>query len=199
MNNDGRGFSGRLSVYEEVAFLAKKHKIRTAVETGTYEGDTTLALAEIFDEVHTVELSRSSYLRCVERLRGVEKIFCHHGNSPDWLKSFLANNPQPIFFYFDAHWYEYWPILDELRAIALCGHSNAVIAIDDFQVPGRPDFGFDSYANQPLNWDYIKNEVAKVYRPNADFHHYYNVKVEGTGKGVAFIEPLGEKAFCSMC
>ena len=199
MNNNARGFSGRLSVYKEVVSLAQKHKIRIAVETGTYKGDTALALAEIFDETHTVELDESNYLHCVDRLRVSERIFCHHGNSPDWLNSFLPQYPQPIFFYLDAHWGDYWPILDELRAIARCGHPGAVIAIDDFQVPDRPNLGFDVYDDQPLNWNYVKDEVAKIYRPVKDFHHYYNDKVEGTGKGVVFIEPLGEKAFCNLC
>jgi hypothetical protein len=199
MNNNGCGFSGRSSVYTEVAFLAQKHKIKTAIETGAYKGDTTLALAEIFDEVHTIELDRSHYLNCVERLHGWGRIFCHHGNSADWLNSLLPKYQQPIFFYLDAHWYDYWPLLDELRAIAKHNHSNSVIAIDDFQVPDRPYLRFDTYHGQSLNWDYVKDEVAKIYRPIKDFHRYYNDKAEGTGAGVVFIEPLGEKAFCNLC
>lgn len=199
MNNNGHGFSGRLSVYREVISLAKKHRIRTAVETGTYKGDTTLALAEIFDEVYTVEVNEAYYLNSLETLRGSGNIFCHHGNSPDWLNSFLPGYREPIFFYLDAHWYNYWPILDELRAISNNRHPDPVIAIDDFQVPARPYLGFDTYDDQPLNWDYVKYDVVKIYRPLKDFHHYYNVELEGSGKGVVFIEPLGEKAFCNLC
>ena len=199
MNNNGRGFGGRTSVYQEVSFLAKKHHIKTAIETGTHKGDTTLALAEIFDEVHTIESNRDYYTDCLEKLSGSSTIQCHFGNSPDWLNSFLPGCRRPTFFYLDAHWYEYWPILDELRAIAMCGPLNAVIAIDDFQVTDRPDLGFDTYNDQPLNWSFVKDDVAKIYAPTNCFHHFYNNRLEGTGKGVVFIEPIGEGVFCNLC
>jgi predicted O-methyltransferase YrrM len=197
MNNNGRGFGGRLSVYNEVAALALKHRIKIAVETGTYRGDTALALAEIFDEVYTIESNRDYYLQSFERLSRSRRVTCCYGNSPDWLRYLLPQFRQPVFLYLDAHWYEYWPILDEIRTVAKTGHTGAIIAIDDFQVPGRPDFGYDTYNGQPLNWGYVRHAVASIYRPPKVFHYYYNDTLEGcTGNGVVFIEPMGEEDSC---
>jgi hypothetical protein len=46
----------------------------------------------------------------------------------------------PLFF-LDAHWYDYWPLLDEIELIT-SKVPRCVIIIDDFQVPGRNDYVF---------------------------------------------------------
>ncbi len=49
-----------------------------------------------------------------------------------------------VLFWLDAHWGEYWPLVDETKIISSL-HSFAVI-VDDFEVPGKPSFHYDSYA-----------------------------------------------------
>ena len=51
----------------------------------------------------------------------------------------------------------------------------AAIAIDDFQVPGKPRFGFDTYKDVALTWDYIAPALAadtryQVIRPDYELH-----------------------------
>lgn len=53
-------------------------------------------------------------------------------------KQFLGDLP---LFYLDAHWYDYWPLPDKIRIIT-AKLENAIIIIDDFEVPDRPDFKF---------------------------------------------------------
>jgi hypothetical protein len=190
MNNVGRGFGGRSAVYYEVAALASKHGIKTAVETGTYKGWTTVALAEVFSEVYSVEVNREYHLESAEKLSKWKRIMCYHGNSADWLRRLLPNLRQPVFFYLDAHWYEDWPILGEIGAVSEASHSGAVIVIDDFKVPGRADFGYDTYGGQELNWDYVKEAVSSIYGKKG-FRYYYNDSLAGsTGNGVLFVEPI---------
>src|SRR5262249_47390605 len=48
------------------------------------------------------------------------------------------------------------PLADEVRFITST-FADAAIFIDDFQVPGRPEFGFDTYSDGiALTWDYIR-------------------------------------------
>ena len=61
----------------------------------------------------------------------------------------------PTLFYLDAHWHEYLPLRDELE-IALGQFANAVVLIDDFQVPDDPGYGFDDYGpGKTLNLEYL--------------------------------------------
>jgi hypothetical protein len=45
-------------------------------------------------------------------------------------------------FYLDAHWYDYWPLQDEVKTISKL--SQFVILADDFKVPGKPQFENDN-------------------------------------------------------
>lgn len=79
--------------------------------------------------------------------------------------------PRP-FFYLDAHWGAYWPIRDEIAQVIKL--DQWAIVIDDFEVPGRPEFGFDIYQGRPLNWEAVRDlfpaGVARYYplRSNRD-------------------------------
>jgi hypothetical protein len=79
-------------------------------------------------------------------------------------KLMKINNNDLLFFYLDAHWYEYWPILDELEVISKNCQNNAIIVIDDFKVPDR-DFGFtiDYNIGKILDYEYIKEKLEKIY------------------------------------
>jgi hypothetical protein len=60
---------------------------------------------------------------------------------------------RPLFF-LDAHWYDYWPLNDELAVVK--NLKKAIVMIDDFEGPGRPSFGFDVYVGR----DRQGNETA---------------------------------------
>ena len=116
--------------------------ISTFVETGTYLGLTTSRAAEIFEDVHTIELSRDLYLRAREMFAGRQNVSVHHGDSGELLVDLLPSIHFPILFYLDGHYSEgetakgsqNTPILSELAAIAGAGKSGAVILIDDIRL-----------------------------------------------------------------
>jgi hypothetical protein len=95
------------------------------------------------------------------------------------VKKLLDENklgPRPL-FYLDAHWQSYWPLRDELKHIGASG-LPATIVIDDFEVPGQPQFGFDVDGGGEIteglkcNLDYIRQALSPVRTYNAAFPRY---------------------------
>lgn len=126
------------------------------VETGTYLGDTSRFVAESFPAlpILTCEMDAQVYARARRRLRRYAQIEIVKASSADVVQDFIDRRSKferPLFF-LDAHWYEYWPLADELKAISSAG-GQAVIIVDDFEVPGHPDFAFDSYVPRHIGAD----------------------------------------------
>ena len=53
------------------------------VETGTFLGETTLAMSGIFDRCWTVEIDKSLYEQALRRFDGHKNITALHGDSAD--------------------------------------------------------------------------------------------------------------------
>ena len=65
------------------------------------------------------------------------------------------------------------PLLDEIRCVA-GNASDAVILIHDFEVPGRPEFGFDVYGDQIVGLRILCEGLAEakpyaIYLPNLEY------------------------------
>jgi hypothetical protein len=142
------------------------------VETGTYVGNTTEYFAKFNLPVITAESDPVHAALAAERLRPWQNVQLRTYDSVRALRE-LAQEPidraAPTLFYLDAHWHEYLPLRDELE-IALGQFANAVVLIDDFQVPDDPGYGFDSYGpGKTLNLDYLlaaKAPPLAVYFPS---------------------------------
>lgn len=147
-------------------------KITTAVETGTWEtGNTARFFSLVFDQVDTIEIDPTIYQRAVSNLMQYPNIHCFQGSSETILSQLLPQYMhQPVLFYLDAHWYEKWPLLDELEAISITHRDNCVIVIDDFKVPGRSDIPFDAYGSNECSFEYIKEKLNKVF---SSYDSYY--------------------------
>lgn len=82
----------------------------TAVETGTYTGDTTKFLANRFKKVHTVELDEGLYEAVSKGNSELQKksVSFHLGDSAkvfkDHLIDTLNKDNEKVFFFLDAHW-----------------------------------------------------------------------------------------------
>jgi hypothetical protein len=75
-------------------------------------------------------------------------------------------------FYLDAHWYDYWPLCDEIRLISNHLH-EAIIIIDDFEVPGRNDCSFDVYkSDSDPNVEY-RCGLPLIQPCFGSSHHYH--------------------------
>lgn len=125
--------------------------VRT-VETGTFEGDTALLLAESFGSCVTIERSANLAHRARLRFEADDRITVVEGSSRDCLADVIPSADQPALFWLDAHgFYDYAgedaeenPLLIELSLIfRMRGSSPTVIAIDDARgmgiQPGWPD------------------------------------------------------------
>lgn len=206
-------FNGDSFLMKEFEKIVKKFRIKNIVETGTFMGDTTKEFSKMVDNVYTIESNREFYVSAKHNLNNAKNVKVFFGSSPLILNRILLTLKGNTLFFLDAHWGNYWPILDELKEISkIPSLRNSVIVIHDFYVPDK-DFGFDSYyysnsnlelflkkaigfigkifkmkliEKQKLDYDFIRNSIHRI---NPSFKYYYNSKVEGARRGVIFIHP----------
>jgi hypothetical protein len=77
------------------------------------------------------------------------------GDSRTFLRDLASKEElrgQRTLFYLDAHWGRDLPLRAEL-AIIVEAWPNAVIVIDDFEVPDDPGYGFDAYDGRRISVD----------------------------------------------
>lgn len=171
------------------ASLQKEFGFNTCIETGTHLGHGAMHASLYCKQVITIEIVNEFRLQAMQawlkaRFQPTQmfpescwqyysrSITSYHGDSSSLLKELLhsAWENVPVCFYLDAHWHEYWPLQDELSVIAEKHPRNCVIIIHDFKVPGK-DFLYDSYGGQDLDYDYVKDALARI---NPDFKIFYN-------------------------
>src|SRR5262249_47346298 len=117
------------------------------VETGTYLGHTAAYVGRQVPEIpiFTCEIDPRLFRRTRAHLAKFANVEVRNQSSPKFLDQLLrigSLGSMPI-FWLDAHWYSYWPLRDELSIITSAPQPSVII-IDDFQVPGEPQFGYDS-------------------------------------------------------
>jgi hypothetical protein len=119
------------------------------VETGTFLGDTTLAMSEVFEHCWTVEIDAALYARALARFDGRTNITLLHGSSDTLIDPILKDIKEPAIFWLDGHYSRAntgrgtvdTPILAELLKIFQHPIKSHVILIDDARVfIGRNDY-----------------------------------------------------------
>lgn len=152
--------------------LRRSLDLARAVETGTYMGEGTRRLAEIFPSVVTIELSDELYAQAKSALADETRIEALHGDSRNLLPR-LVDARLPTLFFLDGHWSggptagenAECPVLDELAAIR-GGNANDCIVIDDARLfaaaPPPP--------HDPAQWPTLI-EVFDVLRAGWPEHH----------------------------
>lgn len=144
--------------------LKRVYPITTVIETGTFEGSTTAFFARTFDEVHTIDISPQYSQIAQQRLISFSNIRFHLGSSEKILAQILpALKDEFVLFYLDAHWNEYWPLLDELEEINKTHHQHCIVVIDDVKVPGRSDVPFDAYKGHECSFEYAQAKIEKLF------------------------------------
>jgi predicted O-methyltransferase YrrM len=184
--------SGALNedVYAQTDFLIMKaiHGLTTAVETGTCLGYTAEFLAKNYDHVHTIEVNEKyADIAYENRLKYYNNVSRYIGSSVDVLPDILKNCDDNTFFFLDAHWNDYCPLLDELKHIA-SAKIKPVIAIHDFFVPDRPEYGYDSINGHPFDHEFIKKGLELIYGEGG-YIISYNREAVGAKRGIAYIVP----------
>jgi predicted O-methyltransferase YrrM len=169
---------------KQIDELVKLYKINCIIETGTHMGDTTEKLAITYPdiEIHTVEVKNESYTIASARLSKFKNVTCHLGSSDVVLETLIPTLlNKKIFLYLDAHWWEYWPLKNELLVISKYLYNNSIIIVDDISIPNALPPGMYGYyditnpKNVDLTYDNIKNEVDKCFET---YITYYNKPIE---------------------
>lgn len=169
---------------EKLVEIIEKYNITTIVETGTFEGKSTVEFAQLVPKVYGIELSDKFIKETSVRLKkhNVNNVTLVKANSPEGLKQIMPElDVDKTLFFLDAHWNTYWPILDEIDSIE---KNKGIILIHDFKVPNNDELGYDSYKNQPLDYDFVKTALdswCPTHRVEYNNKAYFEVR------GVAFV------------
>jgi len=134
------------------------------IETGTYLAGTTVACSRIFNEVYSIELGKSFYLRAIENFGTIRNIKFLYGDSCEVLPALLQGfGQEKVLFWLDGHYSggltakgsTNTPIFAELIAIRDSRIKDAVILIDDLRCfnelnkelpPDNECYGYPSFA-----------------------------------------------------
>jgi predicted O-methyltransferase YrrM len=161
----GGPFNGQRARQDLFLNLVERFAPVAVVETGTYLGTTTEFLADTGLPIFSIERDPHYYGFARARHRRRRNVRLLLGDSRAALRMLLdgplgwARN-QSLFIYLDAHWNDNLPLAEELAIVfALC--RNAIVMVDDFQVPFDTGYGYDDYGTgKSLTADYIEPVVA---------------------------------------
>lgn len=130
-----------------MAYLLK-HGCRNFVETGTYLGYTTDAVARLGARVVTIELSPMFHELAVKKFAAMPNVRCLLGDSAELLPRILDALDGPALLWLDGHFSEGGtakgktdtPILEELEAVFRHRDKRHVVLIDDIRCFGEGDY-----------------------------------------------------------
>jgi hypothetical protein len=151
------------------------------VETGTYRCTTTMAVADAFRDVYSIELDRTLYEEAVARMRRYENVQLFNGDSAIVINDILPRLSEPAIFWLDAHWcggvtgksLKDPPIRNELEAIFAHPVKEHVILVDDAR-------SFTGYANYPTIKQVIRHVHEKSRYQLRVFHDIIHIYRELT-------------------
>lgn len=141
------------------------------IETGTYQGHSTEYVARTFGhlQIFSCEPNNKHFKIAEDRLRPFrDNITLNKEVSPDFLYEIVKSHPEiidkDVVFWLDAHPFKWdlykWPLKEEIRFITKT-FKKAYIFIDDFKIPGRPNFQFNSHFGQEYSYESIQKELCK--------------------------------------
>ena len=187
--NHDLSFSGDSFIANNFLKLKQKFNIENVVETGTYEGDTTIFLAKNFKNVFSIECNQETILKAILNIKNAN-VNAHliFGKSEEVFNVLLPKINNNTIFYLDAHWYAHCPLRDELNLIKKF-NLKPVIAIHDFYVPGSKTLGYDSYNNQSFTYEWIKDDLDLIYEKNYSYFYNNDIDSEGSKRGIIYIFP----------
>lgn len=160
--SDGGRYSFEDTIMRErVRYIVKDRNIQAIVETGVFQGLSTIVLADMAPVVFAIE-NEDDYipgiLQNYTNHNVHKKIVLCTGSSPDVLTALRPLLPDNTLYFLDAHWQDYWPLLDEIRSIK---KRTGVIVIHDIYVPGHPELGEYVCNGHRLDYDYVRDVLTE--------------------------------------
>jgi hypothetical protein len=167
----GGPLNGQQRRREVVRDLARAISFDRAIETGTYRGTSTeFFSAVIGTPVETVEANPRFFSYSSRRLAILPDVRVVLGDSRAFLRMVATRSgaaDELVFIYLDAHWEDDLPLAEEVAIIARAW-TQAVVMIDDFQVPDDDGYAFDDCG--------VGRALTESYLPTADlvgWHLFY--------------------------
>ena len=189
MQCQDKPFNDDSFIKQEFIHLRDQFNIKTCIELGTCLGVTSEWFADTYVTVKTVEINPEFlHIAKVNRLNAKKNVITYSGSSVDMLPSMLDGCNDDTMIFIDSHWGVITPAPAELELIAAAG-IKPVIAVHDFQVPNRPDLGFDKYdVDKPFNLAWLKSGFDKIYGADK-WNYYYNTNAAGAMRGIIYVTP----------
>jgi len=188
----GQSF-GKDAVLRWLVLSLIDHGVTAFVETGTHVGLSCGWLALSRDiPIFTCEINHEFAERAAAWLP--DNIVRHEMSSEKFIPLLVEEVGVLPLFFLDAHWRDYWPLPDEIRAVARC-YSRAVMVVHDFAVPGRPWFTAQVHHGEgPQNdMGHLRNLLVKPNVYNIFVPTYQPPRDDIPGHAVIFqnVEPFG--------
>jgi hypothetical protein len=148
------------------------------VETGTFLGETTLAMSSIFDRCWTVEIDTSLYQQALRRFEGRKNITALHGDSAIRITDILGEIDAPAVFWLDGHYSRAntgrgtidTAVVNELTRIFEHPIKEHVILIDD----ARDFLGINGYPTIKALHRFVRGHSPYRMRVSNDIIRLYN-------------------------
>ena len=174
------GFHGDAYLLRLVAHLAQRSEV--FVETGTNLGTTLGFVARTFPALRCLscEPDRAAFEVARRYVADHPQVAISNETSQDFMARLAAIGDElfksSTLFWLDAHGYGFdWPLREELHFIGE-RFDQGFVLIDDFVVPGRPEFGFDQYEEHICSWEYVRESLSVDWR----YRLYYPAYTEHT-------------------
>lgn len=169
--------SRQLSEFLDVGFHGDKYLIELVfaaarrceqfIETGTNVGSSLVYLAKNFPQLpcYSCDPDKESCNFARQQAAALPHVQIENEASPQFLHLLAKKQPglcgRETLCWLDSHGYGFcWPLKEEVEFITN-RFESACIFIDDFQVPGRPQFLFDEYDGQVCGAKLIAGSLAK--------------------------------------
>jgi len=167
------GFHGDHYLMDLVQAIAGQAEI--FIETGTNVGSTLAYVARSYPHLicYSCEPDLNAFLEAKRNVGDRENVYLFNETSQIFLQRLTEHSPEifqkSCMFWLDAHGYGFeWPLREEIAFIT-DRFSTAFILIDDFKVPGNPQFSYDRYRRQECTFEYIKSAL----NPSQLYHVIY--------------------------
>ena len=163
------------------------------VETGTNFGITARHVAMRFKHlpVYSSEPEASTRAFAQQHLADCPNVKIFEEASPKFLSVLFEQHKelaeQICFYHLDAHGNGFqWPLADEIRILS--EHLPAgVMLVDDFRVPGRPEFRFDIWGGQMCNLDLLFASLHAGRKYLLLYPKYQGITAQGPLSGACFV------------
>jgi len=147
--------------------IIESNNIDTIIETGTNNGDTSEFLAKRYPnkKIITCEIEKSIYEVAKLRLKKYKNVNVFLASS-EFIVRDVNQLKHNIIYYLDAHFYDYWPLRDELHKI-----KRGFVMIDDFNI-GCSNYRYGGEEQKMITEEKLKcdKNLVKLYAQTNDLY-----------------------------